>query len=56
MSLLLLIILIVLLAGGGGYYGHGRWGSTGGLGIGLGTLVLIVLAAYLLGFLPAGRI
>lgn len=47
--LLLLIILLVLFAGGGGYYGYNRWGSRGGAGISLGTILLILLVAYLLG-------
>jgi hypothetical protein len=47
--LLLIIILILLFAGGGGYYGHSRWGPRGGTGIGLGTVVVILLIAYLLG-------
>ncbi len=47
--LILLIILILLLGGGGGYYGHSRWGYGGGAGISLGTILLIVLVAYLLG-------
>jgi len=47
--LILLIILLLLLGGGGGYYGHSRWGYAGGAGIGLGTILLIVLVAYLLG-------
>lgn len=47
--LLLIILLVLLLGGGGGYYGHSRWGYSGGAGIGLGTILLIVLVAYLLG-------
>ena len=47
--LLLIIILLLLFGGGGGYYGYGRWGARGGTGIGLGTILLIVLAVYLLG-------
>jgi hypothetical protein len=47
--LLLIIILLLLFAGGGGYYGYNRWGSRGGAGISLGTVVLILLVAYLLG-------
>ena len=47
--LILLIILLLVLGGGGGYYGHRRWGYRGGAGIGLGTIVLILLVAYLLG-------
>jgi hypothetical protein len=47
--IILLIILVLLFAGGGGYYGYGRWGMGGGAGISLGTILLIVLAVYLLG-------
>ena len=47
--LILLIILILLFGGGGGYYGHSRWGPSGGAGVGLGTVLLILLIAYLLG-------
>jgi len=49
MMLLLIIILVLLFAGGGGYYGYGRWGSRGGMGISLGTILLILLIAYMLG-------
>ena len=44
-----LIVLILLFGGGFGYYGHSRWGTSGGAGIGLGTILLILLIAYLLG-------
>ena len=47
--LILLIILILLFGGGGGYYGHSRWGPSGGAGIGLGTILIILLIAYMLG-------
>ena len=47
--LIVLIVLIILLAGGGGYWGHSRWGYSGGAGIGLGTILLILLIVYLLG-------
>lgn len=47
--LLLIIILLVLFAGGGGYYGYNRWGSRGGAGISLGTVLMILLIAYMLG-------
>jgi hypothetical protein len=47
--LLLIVILLVLFAGGGGYYGYNRWGSRGGAGIGLGTVLVILLIAYMLG-------
>lgn len=46
--LLLIIILVLLFGGGGGYYGYSRWGAGGGIGI-LGTVLLVVLAVYLLG-------
>lgn len=49
--LILLIILILLLGGGGGYYGHSRWGYRGGAGIGLGTILIIVLLVWMLGFI-----
>jgi hypothetical protein len=49
--LLLLIILLLVFGAGGGYYGHSRWGYRGGTGIGLGTILLILLVAYMLGIL-----
>lgn len=50
--LLLIIVVLLVLAGGGGYYGHTRWGYRGGAGIGLGTILLILLVIYMLGLLP----
>jgi hypothetical protein len=47
--IILIIILILLFGGGGGYYGHTRWGPGGGAGVGLGTILVILLIAYLLG-------
>ena len=47
--LLLLIVLLLVFGGGGGYYGHTRWGYRGGAGVGLGTILLVVLVVYLLG-------
>jgi hypothetical protein len=47
--LILIIILILLFGGGGGYYGHSRWGASGGAGIGLGTILIILLIAWMLG-------
>jgi len=47
--LILIIILLLVLGGSGGYYGHRRWGYRGGAGIGLSTILLILLLAYLLG-------
>jgi hypothetical protein len=49
--LILLIILLLVLGGGGGYYGHSRWGYRGGAGIGLGTVLLILLIVYMLGII-----
>jgi hypothetical protein len=51
MLILLIIILVLVLGGGGGYYGHTRWGPSGGAGLGLGTILLIFLIAYMLGLL-----
>lgn len=48
--LLLLIIVILLIAGSGGYYGYGRWGYRGGTGVSLGTVLVIFLIAWMLGF------
>ncbi len=47
--LILIIVLILLFGGGFGYYGHSRYGPTGGAGIGLGTILLIFLVAWMLG-------
>ncbi len=47
--LLLLLVVLVILALGGGYYGRNRWGNTGGAGIGLGTVLVILLIAWMLG-------
>jgi hypothetical protein len=47
--LILIIILLLIFGLGGGYYGHTRWGPSGGAGIGLGTILVILLIAYLLG-------
>jgi hypothetical protein len=48
-TLIIIVLLVLLLGGGGGYYGHSRWGYRGGTGIGLGTILVILLIAYLLG-------
>jgi hypothetical protein len=47
--LILIVILLLVLGGGGGYYGHSRWGYSGGAGVGLGTVVLLALLVYTLG-------
>jgi hypothetical protein len=48
-TIIIIVLLVLLLGGGGGYYGHSRWGYSGGAGIGLGTILVILLIAYLLG-------
>jgi hypothetical protein len=48
--LILIIILLLLFGGGGGYYGYSRWGTGGGLGV-VGTVLVIALILYLLGYL-----
>jgi hypothetical protein len=47
--LILIIILILLFGSGGAWYGTNRFGPGGGFGISLGTILLILLIAYLLG-------
>ena len=47
--LILLVIILLVLAGGGGYYGHSRWGYRGGTGVGLGTILVVLLVCYMLG-------
>lgn len=47
--LILIIVLLLIFGGGGGYYGHSRWGASGGAGIGLGTILIILLIAWMLG-------
>jgi len=49
--ILLIIVLILVFGGGGGYWGHTQWGPAGGFGIGLGTILAILLVLYLVGFL-----
>jgi hypothetical protein len=48
--LILIIILLLLFGGGGGYYGYSRWGTGGGLGI-VGTVLVIAIVLYALGYL-----
>jgi hypothetical protein len=47
--LILIIVLILLFGAGGGYYGHSRWGYSGGAGVSLSTILLILLIAWMLG-------
>jgi len=50
--MLILIILLILLFGGGfGYYGHATWGPQYGFPVGLGTILVIILIVWLLGYL-----
>jgi hypothetical protein len=48
--IILIVVLLLIFGGGGGYYGYRRWGYGGGGGIGLGTILVILLVLYLLGF------
>jgi len=45
--IILLIFLLLVFGCGGGYWGHSRWGNQGGFGIGIGTILLILLLFYL---------
>lgn len=47
--LLLLIILLLILGTSGGYYGRSRWGYRGGAGVGLGTILIVLLIVYMVG-------
>ena len=50
---MLLIILLLLVFGGGFvYWGHIQYGGYAGPGIGLGTILVILLVLYLLGMSP----
>ena len=47
--MLILVIGLVLLGGfGGGYVGNRQWGSNGGFGVGIGTILIILLILFLL--------
>jgi hypothetical protein len=46
---ILIAIWLLALGAGGAYYGHRRWGLGGGAGIGIGTILLTLLAVNLLG-------
>ena len=50
--LILIMIWLLALGVGGAYYGHRRWGFSGGAGIGVGTILLILLAVSVLGVHP----
>jgi hypothetical protein len=47
--ILLIIVLLLVFGVGGGYFGYNRWGYRGGGGIGLGTVLVILLVCYLFG-------
>ena len=47
--LILIIIWLLALGLGGAYYGHRRWGFGGAAGLGVGTILLILLAVNVLG-------
>jgi hypothetical protein len=50
--ILLLIVLLFVFGGGFGYWGHNRWGNEvpwSGPGIGIGTILIILLLFWILG-------
>jgi hypothetical protein len=47
--LILIIILLLFFGLGGGYYGYHNWGPSYGGGIGIGTILIILLVLWLLG-------
>lgn len=50
--ILLIILFIVIFGLGGGYWGHRQWGESNGYagpGIGLGTILIILLVCWALG-------
>jgi hypothetical protein len=46
---ILIITWLLALGTGGAYYGHNRWGYRGAAGLGIGTILLILLAVNVLG-------
>lgn len=50
--LLLIILLLLLLGGCGGYYGHCRWGYRGSAGVGLWTILILLLLLYMIEMVP----
>jgi uncharacterized protein DUF3309 len=46
--LLVLLILLLVFGFGGGYYGYHNWGPQYGSGIGVGTILVILLVWFLL--------
>jgi len=45
---LIIVVVLIILVFGGGFYGHRTWGPTGGYGIGIGGLVLLLVVLWLL--------
>jgi len=45
--MLFIVLLLLVLGLSGGYYGHRRWGFGGGASIGFGTILVVLLIAYL---------
>jgi hypothetical protein len=46
--ILLIVVLLLVFGGGGGYYAHNAWGGYAGPGIGIGTILIILLVVFLL--------
>jgi uncharacterized membrane protein len=44
---MLFLVLLLVLGVTGGYYGHRRWGFGGGASIGFGTILVVLLIAYI---------
>ena len=53
--LILLILLLLIFGVGGGYYGNRTWGEQygpyPGFGVGIGTILIILLVCYVLGII-----
>lgn len=47
--LIIITFWLLTLGVGGAYYGHRRWGLRGGAGIGIGTVLAVLLTINLLG-------
>ena len=45
--MLFIVLLLLVLDTSGGYYGHRRWGFGGGASIGFGTILVVLLIAYM---------
>lgn len=53
--IIIVVVLLLLFGGGGGYYGYNRYGGAG-LGGVLGTVLIVFLVLWLLGFFTSGAV